>query len=223
MNNLNMTQPTYTFNSSGGFDGKNNFKVFLDSQGNLKDTRNRPFGMYNIPIDIQTLIYFNIFYIGLGDIIDFFTKKLYIKNLIMFITKGKCGCEERRKLFNKFLKIPYFIKIQKRRLYFEDHEIIEQLKTARKNKISLIKKTTFLEKDLEDFNKVKNEYDNYFKESKLDFFQSVNNYKKQFKKNNMTNEENKKTTHQPVKHPNENKPKPVNYKEIKGGCGCNKK
>lgn len=218
-----MTQPVYTFNSSGSFDGKQNFKVFLDSNGNLKDTRNRSFGMYNIPIDIQTLISFNILYIGLGDIIDFFTKKLYIKNLIMFITNGKCGCEERRKRFNKLLQIPYFIIIQKRLLYFDDHEVIEAIKIARKNKISMIKKTTFLEKELEEITKFKNQYDNHFNESKIDFFKSVNNYKQNFKPNIMNNKQNQKTVQQSVNNQNENKPKPVNYKEIKGGCGCNKK
>lgn len=44
-------------------------------------------------------------YLGLGDIIDFFTRYSGLKMLIMWITDGKCGCEERRKKFNKFFSI----------------------------------------------------------------------------------------------------------------------
>lgn len=220
MNNTNIQQ-TYTFNSSGGFNGKENFKVFFDSQGNLKDTRNRLFGNYNIPIDIQKLIYFNVLYIGLGDIIDFFTKKLYIKNLIMFLTNGNCGCEERRKKFNKFLKIPYFVKIKQRRLFFEDYEVINQLSYARKNKISIVKKLTFTEEYQKAFLEHKKQYDDVFKDSKNDFFNSINNYKNLFKQTNMTNTQN--NNQEPKPNQQQNKPKPVNYKEIKGGCGCNKK
>jgi hypothetical protein len=45
--------------------------------------------------------------IGLGDIIDFFTKYTGLKWLIIKITKGNCGCEKRRLLFNKWLTIPF--------------------------------------------------------------------------------------------------------------------
>jgi hypothetical protein len=44
--------------------------------------------------------------IGLGDIVDFFTKYTGLKWLIIKLTKGNCGCEKRRILFNKWLTIP---------------------------------------------------------------------------------------------------------------------
>ncbi len=46
--------------------------------------------------------------IGSGDIIDYFTSITGIKKFIIYITKGNCGCEARRKKFNKILTIPYY-------------------------------------------------------------------------------------------------------------------
>ena len=46
--------------------------------------------------------------IGSGDIVDYFTSITGIKKFIIYITKGNCGCEARRKKFNKILTIPYY-------------------------------------------------------------------------------------------------------------------
>ena len=46
--------------------------------------------------------------IGSGDIIDYFTSITGIKKFIIYITKGNCGCEARRKKFNNMLTIPYY-------------------------------------------------------------------------------------------------------------------
>ena len=89
----------FTFNTSSTADGNN--------------------GTYNIPNDfhlksnnINNIVYkktviFLIKIIGLGDIIDFITHYTGIKYIIIKITKGKCGCEARRKKFNQYVSIPY--------------------------------------------------------------------------------------------------------------------
>ena len=89
----------FTFNSSSTSDGNG--------------------GTYDIPSDfhlksnnINNIIYkksiiFLIKTIGLGDIIDFITHYTGIKYIIIKITKGKCGCEARRKKFNQYVSIPY--------------------------------------------------------------------------------------------------------------------
>jgi hypothetical protein len=46
--------------------------------------------------------------IGSGDIVDYVTSITGIKKFIIYITKGNCGCEARRKKFNKILTISYY-------------------------------------------------------------------------------------------------------------------
>lgn len=41
----------------------------------------------------------------IGDIIDFITKTTGIKKLIVWLTKGNCGCEARRIKFNEWFKV----------------------------------------------------------------------------------------------------------------------
>ena len=137
MNNLFDAQ--FTFNSSGSMHTANNFKVFYDQNGRIIDRSSREFGTYNklLKIEYIKLFYIKKYEIGLGDIIDFFTKKLYIKNLIMYLTNGNCGCEERRKKFNKWIQIPYWFKFGSRKGYYEDEEIIEIIKNIRRKNIKL--------------------------------------------------------------------------------------
>lgn len=52
-------------------------------------------------------------YFGLGDVIDFFTRYTGLKAIIMWATNGNCGCEERRKRFNKIFSIRLGKKKQK--------------------------------------------------------------------------------------------------------------
>jgi hypothetical protein len=209
---FNKFDATFTFNSSGSFNSKDGIKIHFDKEGNLLNDKKRVFGRYNFPIDIQKLIYINIFYIGLGDIVDFFTKKLYIKNLIMYLTNGNCGCEKRRILFNKIIKFPYKLQIKSRQLYFDDYETIEEIKNT---KTKITTKKTFHDSFLEQFNVSTTEYDKYFKTQEKEFKKSIEDAKSMFK-NNSNNNENNNVSKQPQKA------KPVNYKEIKGGCGCNK-
>lgn len=48
---------------------------------------------------------FEIVSLHVGDIIDFITKTTGIKKLIVWLTKGNCGCEARRIKFNEWFKI----------------------------------------------------------------------------------------------------------------------
>jgi hypothetical protein len=66
---------------------------------------------------------FKIEYIKLslhiGDIIDFITKITGIKKLIIKLTNGNCGCEQRRIKFNKWFFIP-LLKIKLDKLSYAD-------------------------------------------------------------------------------------------------------
>ena len=62
----------------------------------------------NFNFTIKKVIKIHKHIIGSGDIIDYFTTITGIKRFIIYITKGNCGCEARRKKFNKLLTIPYY-------------------------------------------------------------------------------------------------------------------
>lgn len=89
----------FTFNSSSTSDG-NGGTYDISSDFHLKSNN------INNIIYKKTII-FLIKKIGLGDIIDFITHYTGIKYIIIKITKGKCGCEARRKKFNQYVSIPY--------------------------------------------------------------------------------------------------------------------
>ena len=89
----------FTFNSSSTSDG-NGGTYDIASDFHLKSN------IINNIIYKKTII-FLIKTIGLGDIIDFITHYTGIKYIIIKITKGKCGCEARRKKFNQYVSIPY--------------------------------------------------------------------------------------------------------------------
>lgn len=84
---------------------------------NTSSTSDGNGGTHSIPNDFHLKNLTNIIYkktiiilikmIGLGDVVDFITKYTGIKYLIIKITKGKCGCEARRKKFNEYMSIPY--------------------------------------------------------------------------------------------------------------------
>lgn len=134
----NLFDAQFTFNSSGSMHAKESFKVFLDNNGNIIDKDQREYGIYNkvLKINISTLLFIKKHYVGLGDIIDFITRKLYIKALLIYLTNGNCGCETRRILFNKWVQIPWF-SIHKRPLYLDDEEILNDVKNYKKRNIKL--------------------------------------------------------------------------------------
>lgn len=136
----NLFDAYFSFNSTGSVSSKDSFSAFLDDDGNIINYEEREYGVYNktISINYHRLFYIKKYSIGLGDVIDYITEKTKIKDLIIYLTKGNCGCEERRILFNKWIKIPwYWFKF--RELYVEDYDVISTIKYAKKNNVKLSK------------------------------------------------------------------------------------
>ena len=118
---------------------------------NTSSTSDGNGGTYDIPGDfhlksnpITNIIYkktiiFLIKIIGLGDIIDFITHYTGIKYIIIKITKGKCGCEARRKKLNKYISIPYITIGLQPIVQIPKNDIFE-LKEAGNESVSRIKK-----------------------------------------------------------------------------------
>ena len=100
---------------------------------------NQKFIKKNISFSFYKLIIIKKDKLGIGDVIDFITKVSGIKWLIVKITKGNCGCEQRRKFLNKWLTIPYFyIKIENTLL--EEPTVITpdiNLKKNYKNRVTI--------------------------------------------------------------------------------------
>lgn len=231
---------TFTFNTTGSLDSAG-YRFFMDNDNKIILPKNPEYGFYNkiINIKFSKFIYLNKVYIGLGDIIDFFTRKLYIKNLIVYLTNGNCGCEARRIKFNKFLKIP-FIKLYWREVMANDENRIESLKQNKKSKTDKqlnkemlniytynIKNDIARSKDVDyiDEKYIKEEFIKLTKTEKIKLiekekqFQIIKNLirssdKKEFNLNNI------KVVPDTEKI---NKFKPVEPKEIRGGCGCKNK
>ena len=133
----NLFDAHFTFNSSGSMHTKDNFKLFLDNSGNVIDKNKLEYGVYNKTIKIEYNKFFliKLHKLGFGDIIDFITKLLYIKNLVMYLTNGNCGCEQRRIKYNKFYIFWYSFKI--RDLYVQDDDVVFQIKQSKKSKRKL--------------------------------------------------------------------------------------
>ena len=133
-NMTNLHDMHFGFNTSTLGNHTNSFKVYLDDAGNIIDKGKLEYGVYNkiIKIEFHKLLLIQKHKLKLGDVIDYFTKKLYIKNLIMYITNGNCGCEQRRIKFNKFY-IPWY-SLKFRELYFQDQEVINYVKNVKKAK-----------------------------------------------------------------------------------------
>ena len=75
----NLHDMHFTFNSSIVGNHTNNFKVFLDDDGNIIDKSKLEYGVYNkiIKIEIKKLLIIEKHKLKFGDIIDYFTRKLY--------------------------------------------------------------------------------------------------------------------------------------------------
>lgn len=125
----------FTFNTTGSINSKDNFKVYLDEKGNIIKN-DLEYGIYNkiIEINFNKLFMVKLNYIGLGDVIDFITTITGIKKLIIFLTKGNCGCEKRRIKFNKWFKF-YYLTFGFRKLYMDDSAILKNSNFINPNKI----------------------------------------------------------------------------------------
>lgn len=211
----------FTFNSTGSFDGHGSFKIRTDSSGAIFAKKQKEYGILNFPIDIEIkkFIFVNIKKIGFGDVVDYFTTLFYIKKFLIYITKGNCGCETRRQLFNKWIQIPYPI-IKIRTLYFDDKNIVKELKNIKEKNIEIPQIKPVKWKDLVQaiktntpnpdiggyivpWNKVKNSLKG------LPIEKSETKIQNQETKTTKTNINNKLT--------------PVKPEDIKGGCGCSKR
>lgn len=71
----------------------------------------------------------------IGDIIDFVTRITGIKKLIIKWTNGNCGCEQRRKKFNKWFFIPII------KIWFDELDYDDKLYLQTKKNIELFNKS----------------------------------------------------------------------------------
>lgn len=125
----------FTFNTTGEMGSHMKpFQLFLDENGNIINRNSVEYGIYNkiIIIDFKKVLMLKKHFIGLGDIIDWITTITKIKNLIIYLTKGNCGCEQRRIKFNKLFKF-YWFSIKFREIYSDDLYVIPRQKTFLKN------------------------------------------------------------------------------------------
>lgn len=129
----------FSFNSTGQMEGGSikPFQLFLDEKGTISNRTNIEYGIYNKIVNIEYKKVFMIqkHFIGIGDIVDWITKITKIKDLIVYITKGNCGCEQRRIKLNKWFKI-YWLSIKFRQIYADDYRIIPQQKKLLKEIIN---------------------------------------------------------------------------------------
>lgn len=142
----------FTFNTTGSISSKDNFKVYLDKKGNIIKN-NLEYGVYNkiIEINFNKLFMIKLNYIGLGDVIDFITTLTGIKKLIIFLTKGNCGCEKRRIKFNKWFKF-YYLTFAFRKLYLDDSSVLKNSNFINPNKIK--NQEDIILKEMEDFDNI---------------------------------------------------------------------
>ena len=141
---MTYTNNAFVSNTSYSSDGFNNFPHISKEQVNgihvskfmeKDEDEKNIFYKKNININFNFKKSFIVKkeYIGSGDIIDFFTHITGIKKFIIWITKGKCGCEARRKKFNSILTFVYF-KVSLTDISYRD-EFIENFKLTRNKQI----------------------------------------------------------------------------------------
>ena len=112
-NNTFMSGESYSVDASDTFtrDGINEFNG-LDVTKYIETKKNNITSNYskyiNFTFTFKRVLKIYKHTVGSGDVIDYFTSITGIKKFIIFVTKGNCGCEARRKKFNKFLTIPYY-------------------------------------------------------------------------------------------------------------------
>jgi hypothetical protein len=125
----------FTFNTTGmiGSVGKP-LQLFIDDEGKIINRNKIEYGVYNkiFNFEFKKVLIIKKHSIGFGDIIDKITTITKIKDLIIYLTKGNCGCEARRIKFNKWFKI-YWFTIKFRQIYSDDYNIIPKQKTLVKN------------------------------------------------------------------------------------------
>lgn len=128
-------QTQFIFNSTGEMTSSSKpFQLFSDENGTILNKNYVEYGVYNkiINLEFKKVFILKKHIIGFGDIVDWITTITKIKDLIIFITKGNCGCEKRRLLFNKWLKF-YWFSFKFRTIYADDKNIIPQQKILLKD------------------------------------------------------------------------------------------
>lgn len=132
-------QTQFIFNSTGQMESTSKpFQLFSDENGTILNKNHIEYGMYNkiINFEFKKVLMLKKHSIGLGDIVDWITKVTKIKNVIMYITKGNCGCEKRRLLFNKWIKF-YWFSIKFREIYASDFNFVKNQKIFLKDIIPI--------------------------------------------------------------------------------------
>jgi hypothetical protein len=127
----------FTFNTSGEMESNfKPFQLFIDNNGNIVDRSFIEYGVYNKIINFQfkKLLMIKKNKIGLGDVIDWITTITKIKDFIIYITKGNCGCEERRIKFNKWFNF-YWFSFKFRDIYANDYYIVPKQKIMLKKAV----------------------------------------------------------------------------------------
>ena len=134
----NLFDAYFAFNTTGSVNTRDSFSAFIDKDGNIIDQSNLEYGVYNksISISYNRLFYIKKHKVGLGDVVDYITEKTKIKDLIIYLTKGNCGCEKRKELFNKWFTFNWY-SLKTRELYIQDVDVINHIKKAKKNKLKL--------------------------------------------------------------------------------------
>lgn len=125
---FNQTQ--FIFNTTGQISSTTKpFQLFSDQNGTILNKNNIEYGVYNKILDFEfkKVLMIKKHSIGLGDIVDWLTKITKIKDLIIYLTKGNCGCEQRRILFNKWVRFNWF-SVKFREIYAADSYIIKYQK-----------------------------------------------------------------------------------------------
>lgn len=132
-------QTQFIFNSTGQITSSAKpFQLFSDSNGTILNKHNIEYGIYNkiINLEFKKVLMIQKHAIGLGDIIEWITKITKIKNLIIYITKGNCGCEKRRTILNKWIKF-YWFSVKFREIYASDSYVIKNQKNLLKEIIPI--------------------------------------------------------------------------------------
>lgn len=102
-------------------------------------------------LEFKKTFNFDVVFVSLhiGDIIDFITRMTGIKKLIVKLTNGNCGCEARRKKFNKWFALPLI------KIWFSEHDMLDQYELDRKYQKSLRRKLAAKQRMLQKYEEVK--------------------------------------------------------------------
>jgi hypothetical protein len=143
---MSYTNTVFLSNTSYSTDGSTNFDHYTKKEINgididkflEKDEKEKNLfykKLININFTFKKALVINKKYLGSGDVIDFITHITGIKKLIIWITKGKCGCEARRKKFNSVLTFVYFTMSLKSFSYQDEFALSMKIASKQKQNI----------------------------------------------------------------------------------------